>query len=626
MNEISNPQIRSPLPLGRIYGETKRIAMVFYWFITLILIGLIAGIIIVALQTQNRLTLTFLAVTILPVLASYFLVYRGLYEFASLFLAVVLIVMNTVLATNSLGIHHISVFAFPAILIVASLVISRRTMIFLTALTVVCIGWLVFGELNGWYTPGVLVSSVPGDFFSASVIITLTAVMARIVSETLFKNFLDLQNELVERASIQQQNETLIRELEAKNKESETLRESLEALVSTVKFEEIIQNILDQIKRSIPYDTASVWRVEGKRQILIAGRNLPDLAATGDNEFDTDDNNSAIPILQGEVPYILNNNVQEELSDFQIEPHTYVNSWLAIPLKTHGRIIGIIALDGRNKGQFTEHHAQLAVAFANQVAIALENARLFNDLQNELHISEYLINQLESKNAELERFAYTVSHDLKSPLVTINGFLGYLEADVATNNMERFRHDCNRIRDSVNRMQTLLSELLNLSRIGRIVNPSESIPFHDLVQDAQEIVHGRLTERGVTVTVEPNLPVVYGDRPRLTEVVHNLLDNAAKFMGDQPDPQVAIGCAGEKNGLPILFVRDNGIGIPYELQGRIFGLFDKLDINSEGTGVGLAIVKRIIEVHGGRIWVESEPGKGSTFFFTLPVEASQLPE
>lgn len=626
MNESSSRQSRSPLSIGKVFGDTKRIATIFYWFISLILVGLIAGIIIVVSQTQNWLTVTFLAVTILPVLASYFLVYRGKFEFASLFLAVILIIMNTLLATNSLGIHHISVFAFPAILIVASLVISRRTMIFLTTLTIACIGWLVFGELNGWYTPGVLINSVPGDFFSASIIIILTAVMARIVSEMLFRNFLDLQNELAMRVSIQQHNETLIRELEAKNQESETLRESLEVLVSTIKFEEIIQNILDQIKRSIPYDTASVWRVEGKRQILIAGRNLPDLAATGDNEFETNESNSAVPILHGDVPYILNNHVQDELVDFQKEPHNYVNSWLAIPLKTHGRIIGIIALDGRNKGQFTEHHAQLAVAFANQVAIALENARLFNDLQNELHISEYLIKQLEDKNAELERFTYTVSHDLKSPLVTINGFLGYLEADVTSNNMERFRHDCARIRDSVNRMHTLLSELLNLSRIGRIVNPSELIPFHDLVIEAKEIVHGRLTERGVTISIQPDLPIVYGDHPRLTEVVYNLLDNAAKFMGSQTDPQIEVGCAGKENGFYIFFVRDNGVGIPEELQGRIFGLFDKLDINSEGTGVGLAIVKRVIEVHGGRIWVESKPGKGSTFYFTLPIEASQLPE
>jgi signal transduction histidine kinase len=103
----------------------------------------------------------------------------------------------------------------------------------------------------------------------------------------------------------------------------------------------------------------------------------------------------------------------------------------------------------------------------------------------------------------------------------------------------------------------------------------------------------------------------------LTEVLQNLIDNAAKFMGDQKEPHIEIGRDGEEDGKPILYVRDNGIGIAPEHFDRVFGLFNKLDPKTDGTGIGLALVKRIIEVHGGRIWVESEVGKGSTFFFTL---------
>ena len=126
--------------------------------------------------------------------------------------------------------------------------------------------------------------------------------------------------------------------------------------------------------------------------------------------------------------------------------------------------------------------------------------------------------------------------------------------------------------------------------------------------------------RGIAVSIHPDLPAVYGDRPRLTEVLQNLLDNAAKFMGDQKEPCIELGYAGEdrEHGKLILYVRDNGMGIPAEHYDRVFGLFNKLDPKTEGTGIGLALVKRIVEVHGGRIWVESEAGKGSTFFFTLP--------
>ena len=193
--------------------------------------------------------------------------------------------------------------------------------------------------------------------------------------------------------------EKLIQELEAGNRESETLRESLASIVGTFEFSEIIQRILGQIKRVIPYDTASIWKVKGDRQVLINGINLPPEAEIPGMAIPVDQGNSAYPILNGEVPYVLNNNVQEELSDFQMEPHTYVQSWLAIPLKTRGKIIGLIALDGKRRDQFTEHHAQLAVAFANQLAIALDNARLISELQNELENRKKLIAELEIKNA-----------------------------------------------------------------------------------------------------------------------------------------------------------------------------------------------------------------------------------
>jgi light-regulated signal transduction histidine kinase (bacteriophytochrome) len=229
---------------------------------------------------------------------------------------------------------------------------------------------------------------------------------------------------------------------------------------------------------------------------------------------------------------------------------------------------------------------------------------------------ESLIQELEKKNTELERFTYTVSHDLKAPLVTINGFLGFLEKDAAAGNMERLKKDNLRIQEAVDKMQQLLTGLLELSRIGRLVNPPQQVAFADLVREALAIVQGRLDASRARVTVQPDLPLVYGDRQRLVEVLQNLIDNAAKFMGDQPEPVIEIGYR-EQEGKPVFFVRDNGIGIDPKFHEQVFGLFNKLDPHLEGTGVGLALVKRIIEVHDGKIRVESELGKGATFLFTL---------
>ena len=418
-----------------------------------------------------------------------------------------------------------------------------------------------------------------------------------------------LQRELDER-------QKLIEQLEIRNAESETLRETTVIVTSTLDVTEAIKRILEQLKRVVVYDSASVWLYKGNIAYMVGENGLPETVQ--DKTYVISELEPDYPLWERNAPYVLLKDVQENYPQFRQHPLDYIRGWLSIPLKVRGKMIGFISLDARRPGQFNERDAELALTYANQVTIALENARLFSDLQNELKERQKLIGELENKNSELERFTYTVSHDLKSPLVTINGFLGYLEQDAESGNMERLKKDRQRIQEAVNKMQKLLKELLELSRIGRMMNAPESVPFEELVREALEIVHGRLEERGVAVRTQPDLPAVYGDRPRLIEVLQNLLDNAAKYMGDQTQPQVEIGQRSAALGEPVFYVSDNGMGIAPEHYERIFGLFNKLDPKSEGTGVGLALVKRIVEVHGGKIWVESEPGKGSTFCFTLP--------
>jgi|GEM_PF-1669337 len=272
------------------------------------------------------------------------------------------------------------------------------------------------------------------------------------------------------------------------------------------------------------------------------------------------------------------------------------------------------------RGLLTWYSTNVSPIFADGKVVGL--TLLTMDITERKHAEAEqarLIVELESKNAELTRFVYTVSHDLKSPLVTINGYLGYIEEDARSGNLERLQQDTRRIQAATDKMHALLTELLELSRIGRVMNAAEDVPFADIAQDALDIVHGQLESRRVSVHTQPNLPTVHGDRQRLMEVLQNLLDNAAKYMGDQPNPQIEIGYSGEENGKAVLYVKDNGIGVAPEYHERIFGLFNKLDADSEGTGVGLALVKRIIEIHAGRIWIESAVGQGSTFYFSLPM-------
>ena len=603
-----------------------------------------------------------------------------------------------------------------------------------------------------------------------------------------------VMQDITERKRAEFEREQLIAELAVKNAEAETLRESAASVAMSLDLDETVSRILDQLQHVVPYDSASVQLLIGDELEIIGGRGFLEGKNPTGIRFVLDENDPAYPILRDGLSYILYSDVQTVSGRFKGFLHEHVLSWMAIPLYARGRLIGMFALDGFTINKFTDSHARFASTFANQVAvtlensrlytelqselkkqialrsaisaissslklsevlgeickqmvstinatsayianydpshlsytvvaeylgphvneleqvsdlgityykkngtwifdktdkvtfaivhtddpdltpwakdnlmsfggksvlyvplyvqsrlighteiwesrrnriftseeisfcqaisqqaaIAIENARLFTDLQAELAIRENLIAELESKNSELERFTYTVSHDLKSPLITIRGFLSYIELDAASGNTIRLKTDIQRISDATERMKCLLDDLLELSRIGRLKNESKLIPFEEIVHEAVELVKGRIMERNIAVHIDPNMPAVFGDRQRILEVLQNLVDNAAKFIGDQPDPRIEIGVDGEEDGKSIFYLRDNGIGITPEHHEHIFGLFNKLDSEAEGTGIGLALVKRIVEVHGGRIWVESEAGKGATFFFTLP--------
>jgi len=224
---------------------------------------------------------------------------------------------------------------------------------------------------------------------------------------------------------------------------------------------------------------------------------------------------------------------------------------------------------------------------------------------------------LQMKNDELTNFIHSVSHDLKSPLVTVKTFLGYLEQDIRNSDTSRMEKDLEYIRNAADKMSLLLDELLELFRIGRIINLPEEVSLQAIVQEASLLVAGRIVQQIVHIQVTEKTTLLYGDRIRLVEVFQNLIDNAVKFMGNQPKPCIEIG-AEQDGGKTVFFVRDNGIGIDPRHQSKLFNLFEKLDPNFEGTGIGLVLVKRIVELHGGKIWVESEGlGKGATFRFTL---------
>ncbi len=234
-----------------------------------------------------------------------------------------------------------------------------------------------------------------------------------------------------------------------------------------------------------------------------------------------------------------------------------------------------------------------------------------------------------SRLAEMETFNSTLSQHLKVLLVAVRSSLGALQQDAAAGDVEQLEKDVRRTHIAVGNTVRLLDELQKLLLVGRVVHAPEAVSMSELAYEAVGQVQG-LADRRVEVVIAPSMPAVYGDRTQLLEVLRHLLENGGKFMGHQPSPRLQVG---HRRDWPradspeeVFYVRDNGIGIEAHDQERVFALFEKLDPGTEGLGIGLPLVKRIIEAHGGRVWVESDgAGRGSTFCFTLAKKYASPP-
>jgi signal transduction histidine kinase len=259
---------------------------------------------------------------------------------------------------------------------------------------------------------------------------------------------------------------------------------------------------------------------------------------------------------------------------------------------------------------------RLADSF-NTMAQRVELARADLELRVELRTSE-----LKAANRELEAFSYSVSHDLRAPLRAIAGFVQILDEDHAGQFNPDARRALDRVKVNARRMGQLIDDLLSFSRIGRTTMVRQTVDLATLAQEvAREAIHA--SGRTIDLIVEP-LPPVYGEPALLTQVFANLVSNAIKFTNRAAHPAITIGSTSTGNETTY-FVRDNGVGFDDRYAEKLFGVFQRLHRSDdfEGTGVGLAIVHRIVSRHGGRIWAEGKLNGGATFYFTLPAARAE---
>ena len=224
--------------------------------------------------------------------------------------------------------------------------------------------------------------------------------------------------------------------------------------------------------------------------------------------------------------------------------------------------------------------------------------------------------EIERRSQEIEQFVYAVSHDLKSPIVTTMGFLEYLKSDLEAGKLDRAQDSLKRIYAAGSKMSMLIQDLLHFSRVGYMDLTPEIFNMDALIASIHSQFQEQMKEKQVTFSVGTPLGSISGDENRISQVFENLIGNAIKYGADE-NATIEVGTRPD-DAHNIFYVMDNGPGIAAEYHDKIFELFQRLDSKKEGTGVGLAIVNKIVSVHGGKVWLESEAGKGATFWIQLP--------
>jgi signal transduction histidine kinase len=297
---------------------------------------------------------------------------------------------------------------------------------------------------------------------------------------------------------------------------------------------------------------------------------------------------------------------------------------MIVPIMTQDRTWGVLQVFNRRKSLFAEDDISLLTLFAEQTAIALGYATLVTDQQDLIHQLSQHTRLLETAYKELESFSYSVSHDLRSPLRHISGYMELLQKHLADSLDDKGRRYINITLEEAIRMGVLIDDLLAFSRFGRTELHHTQVDFNQLVQDVITDFSHELKDRTINWHIHP-LPLVQGDRSMLRLVWGNLISNALKFTRGQPQTEIEIGSEVADDEL-VFFIRDNGAGFDMQYLGQLFGVFQRLHKTTdfEGTGIGLATVRRIILRHGGRTWAEGKEGEGATFYFTFPVENTIL--
>lgn len=405
--------------------------------------------------------------------------------------------------------------------------------------------------------------------------------------------------------------------LQRYTKRLETLQEIDRAILAARSLEEIAGAALQRIQQLAPCQRATVvlfdFELHETLNIATHARGKTKLGAGG--RFPLDAFEGIDELRQGKSRIV--NDIQNHVGTEIVERLRAegIRSFISVPLMVKNKLLGAFNLGSQHPEAFSEEEVQIAREVTDSLAIAIQQARLHDQVQR--HAAE-LEERVAERTAELESFAYSISHDLRTPLLAIDGFAQLLAEDYLGRLDAEGQRYLRTICDNSKNMGQLIDDLLVFYRIGNQKMLPTKIDMTSLARQAIDRLATMQTKRKPQFKLK-RLPAAFGDQAMIRQVLVNLFSNAVKFTTVKEKAVIEVGSE-VKNGETVFYIKDNGVGFDMQYADKLFGVFQRLHSEEqfEGTGVGLALVQRIIQRHGGRIWAEGRVDDGATFYFTLP--------
>lgn len=396
------------------------------------------------------------------------------------------------------------------------------------------------------------------------------------------------------------------------------LLESINALTASLLEKNELVEIAWEITRStiglLGFEDCIIYLVDDD------GKNLKQVAAYGDKLVgdETIVNEIIIPIGEGIVGTVAKTGKSEIISDTRKDPRYIVDdkirlSEIAVPIKTNDEIIGVIDSEHSSKDFFTQDHLETLTTIASLVSTKLKYALSLRQKEKAEREKEQLLKDLQKSNKELNDFAHVVSHDLKSPLRGMNALVNWIKEDVLEFANDDMNQNFDHLLRRIDRMDLMINGILDYASIDKLEQESKKVDLNILVQDVMDGIH---IPNHFTIEINNKLPIVQGHSYKFMQLFQNLISNAIKYC-DKNKGLIKVDCVDRLDSWEFS-VKDNGMGIEKKYQEKVFQIFQVLQESEESTGVGLSIVKKIIDFYHGKIWLESEPNVGTTFYFTIP--------